>query len=244
MYGENLMSSPVMRKRENGNACAVILPRVFLALRGGGRVKILDASAKRRKRKREDELTGIRTTSKAKNNEANREYRSPVGGHKDVIYKTEGHIVRQSNYRCKEHGRKRETERVYYTNVKGVSRRAGFYYLRRAAQILAFSTIYCMWIVVVVRNIQILFYETTSVPSNLSLCAYGFPISICIASNVRADFVFFFFFGNKNDMRARVAENLPLFPELQYNSIVFETRICAILRSFANYRSNGSFVEI
>lgn len=108
-----------------------------------GEVKILDASAKEEKKTRR-RTHEIHRTSKAKNNEANREYRSPVCEHKDVIYKTEEHIVRQSNYRCKEHEQKRETERVYYTNIKGVSRRAGFYYLRRAAQILAFSTIYCM----------------------------------------------------------------------------------------------------
>ena len=128
-----------MRKRETERA--VILLCVFLTL-SIRKVKILDASVKEEKKTRR-RIHGIRRISKGKNNETNREYRLPVDEHKDVIYKTKGHIVRQSNYRCKEHERKRETERVYYTNIKGVSRRAGFYYLHRATQILAFSTIYC-----------------------------------------------------------------------------------------------------
>lgn len=130
-----------MRKRETERMCCGLTSHLSCAK---GKVKILDASAKDEKKTRR-RTHGICRTSKVKNNEANREYRSSVGEHKDVIYKTKGHIVRQSNYRCKEHGRKRETERVYYTNIKGVSRRAGFYYLRRAAQILAFSTIYCKY---------------------------------------------------------------------------------------------------
>lgn len=107
----------------------------------------------RRKRKRRDQLTEFAEFQRQGITKRIGSKKSPVAEYKDVIYKMVKHIVRQSNYRCKEHGQEKEAKgekererngtSVLYEHKRNFASRVGFYYLRCVAQILAFSTIYC-----------------------------------------------------------------------------------------------------
>lgn len=185
---------------------------------------------RRRKRKREDELTGIRRTSKAKNNEANREYRSP-GRRAQRCNLQDGGAYRSTKQLSLQRAwaKERNGTSVLYEHKRSFASR-WFLLLASCRTNTRFLHYLLQVVVVVVRNIQILFYETTSLPSNLSLCAYGFSISKehlhCVECWSRL------FFSDNNDMKACVTRK---FAFVSGVIIRFYLSKMQILQSFDNY---------
>lgn len=180
---------------------------------------------------------GIRCElQRGRNNEANREQRSPHarvrshtrslardananananGEHKDVIYKTKGGIsfdkaIIVAKSTAQGGGRRGRNECIIRTikELASVSHRLLPSALRANTRLFfppvaqAAVTI-IVAVVVVARNVRSPFDETTSQPSNLSLRAYGSPISMRHLHSVeryrRPFFLSFFFFRSGGD---------------------------------------------